>query len=191
MLESTGGVTPYPPPNLARSSENSSSQCTAVESFKRSVKRDYSQFVNFKEGNNWDAWRRSTLATARAQGVDNVLYLECTPLTSDGTSSVEEKNKPIQSVLATTFHTARSKKILSEHEEDFDAQLVCRNSHGFHLESFRALVNTSEMLSCMTSSKFEYWKNTTEYFILNWQYQARLHALLVNADSFFQRIKRK
>ena len=66
ILEETGDITSNPPPGFAGSSKASSYQLTPVESFKRSIKRDSSQFTNFKEGKHWDTWRRNTLATARA-----------------------------------------------------------------------------------------------------------------------------
>ena len=73
MLEATGDITSDPAPGFDKSSGSSTSQLTPVESFKRSIKRDLSQFSNFKEGKYWDKWRRNTLATSRAQDLDKVL----------------------------------------------------------------------------------------------------------------------
>ena len=47
------------------------------------------------------------------------------------------------------------------------------------------------MLSCITLAKFESWKGTTEYFILNWKDQIRMHKSLVNADSYFSENQKK
>ena len=82
-LESTVDITSNPTPGFAGSSGSSLHQLTLVESFKRSIKRDSSQFTNFKEVKCWDNWRRKTLITARSQDVDKVLDLDYTPLTHD------------------------------------------------------------------------------------------------------------
>ena len=88
------------------------------------------------------------------------------------------------SAFATTFKTERGKKFVREHDEDLNAQLVCSKLHRFYVTSFGARVNASYMLSCMTSSKFEYLKGTTESFILNCQNQVHLHKSLVNTNIF-------
>ena len=73
MLKFTGDVNSNPLPGLARSSGSSSHQLTLVESFKRTMKRESNLFSNFKEGKDWDTWRRNTLVTSKAQDVDKVL----------------------------------------------------------------------------------------------------------------------
>ena len=62
---------------------NQTSLCTPAENFKKSIKRDASLFVAFKDGKFWDNWRRSTLAIARAQDADQVLDLNCIPVTTE------------------------------------------------------------------------------------------------------------
>ena len=79
MLQYSGDLSTNPLPRLAGSSGLSGSlgrrsqQLTPVESFKHSIKGDSIHFSNFKEGKYWDAWRRNTLATARAQDAYSVL----------------------------------------------------------------------------------------------------------------------
>ena len=61
ILQSSGDLSTNHPPGLSGSSGSSgrcSQQPIPVESFKRSIKRDSSNFTNFKEGKHWDAWRR-------------------------------------------------------------------------------------------------------------------------------------
>ena len=52
-----------------------------LESFKKGFKQDSSIFPIFKEDNQWDAWNRSVVATARAQSVDKILNHTHVPLT--------------------------------------------------------------------------------------------------------------
>ena len=71
------------------------------------------------------------------------------------------------SVFSTTLEMDRGKKFVREHEGDFDAQKVCKKLQVFYTTSSGARVNASEMLSYITSAKFESWKGTTESFMLN------------------------
>ena len=105
MLIAAGDIASNPPPGFAGSSKSSSNQLTLAESFKRSVKRDSSQFNNFKEGKYWDTWRRNTLATARAQNVDEVLDPSYSPSTAEEQSLFNEKQKFMCSVFSTTLQT--------------------------------------------------------------------------------------
>ena len=112
MLESTKDINYNPPPGLAGSSGISSHQLTFVESFKRIIKRYSSQFASFKERKYWNAWRRNSLATARAQDMDKVLYLDYTPLTQEEMNLFSEKQKFVHSVFSTTLQTDRGKNFL-------------------------------------------------------------------------------
>ena len=85
-------------------------------------------------------------------------------------------------MFSTTLKIDRGKKFAREHEEDFDAQIVCKNLHEFHAISSRARVSASDMLSYINSVTFGSWKGTSESFILNWQDQVRLYELLVDAN---------
>ena len=72
LLEATKNLPSNPPPGF-NASCNSSSTCTPVDTFNRSIKRDSSQFTNFKYGKYWDTCLRKTLATDRAYDVAEVL----------------------------------------------------------------------------------------------------------------------
>ena len=63
--------------------------------------------------------------------------------------------------------------------------------HGFYVTSVGPRVSALDMFSFMCSAKFEFWKGTTEYFILNCQDQVRLYESLVDADSCFSENQKK
>lgn len=191
MLTETGDITSNPPPGFPGSTKASSHQLTPVESFKRSIKRDSIQFTNFKEGKCWDTRRRNTLATARAQDIDDVLDLEHSPSTQEERNIFSEKQKFMYSVFSTTLQTDRGKKFVREHEKYFDAQMVYSKLHKYYATSVGARISASDMLSYMTSAKFDYWKGTTESFILNWHDQVRLRESLVDEDSYFSENQKK
>ena len=79
------------------------------------------------------------------------------------------------SIFSSTLQTNRGKKFVREHEDDFEAQAVYKKLHGLHTMSIGAQVSASDMLSCVTSAKFESWKGVTESFILNLKDQVRLY----------------
>ena len=53
----------------------------------------------------------------------------------------------------------------------------------FYTKSTKARTNTTEMLSCITLSKLDSSKGTSESLILNWQDQTRLYESLVKTGS--------
>ena len=73
------------------------------------------------------------------------------------------------SVFSTTLKTDRGKKFVREYEEDFDTQMVYKKLHGFYTTSVGARVSACDVLSYITSAKFDSRKGTTEYFVLNWK----------------------
>ena len=166
---STGDILPDPPSCITGSSVNSSSQLTTAESFKRCIKCDYSHFTNFKEWKCRDNWTRNTIATARYQGADDFLKPEYAPLNQEDMNLFNEKKKFMQSMFSTTLQTKRGKKFVREYEEDFDTQAVYKKLCEFWTTSVGVRVSASDILSFITSAKFESWKGTIESFILNCQ----------------------
>ena len=63
--------------------------------------------------------------------------------------------------------------------------------HVFYTTLVRARVSASEILSYITSVKFDSWKDTTESFILNWQDQVCLCESLVDNYSYFSENQKK
>ena len=78
-----------------------------------------------------------------------------------------------------------------EREDDFDAQAACNKLHDFCKIAVGARVNSSDMLSYITSAKFEAWKGTTETFVLHWQDQMGLYESIVDSDSYFSKNQKK
>ena len=70
------------------------------------------------------------------------------------------------------------------------AQTFYKKFHGFYATSAGDQVSASVMLSYITSAKFESWKGTTEYLILNWKDQLRLHESLIDADIYFSKTQK-
>ena len=93
LLEPSGDMPSNPPLGLSGSLGSSSHQLTPVESFKRSIKIDSSQFINLKEGKHCDTWRMNALATSRDQDVDKVLDPYYTLLTQEDMNLFKENRR--------------------------------------------------------------------------------------------------
>ena len=95
------------------------------------------------------------------------------------------------SIFSTTLQTDRGKKFVREYEGDFDAQMVYAKLHKYYTASVGARISASDMLSYITSAKFDSWKGTTESFMFNRQDQVRLYESLVDEDSYFSENQKK
>ena len=56
---------------------------TAVANFCKGIKRDPNNFPKLKHAKYWDSYRRSIVATAHAQGVENILDSTFAPTDAD------------------------------------------------------------------------------------------------------------
>ena len=80
-----------------------------MDDFRKGIKRDKSHYVVLKEDKQWDTWKRSTLATARSHGCEQVFDPTYKPSTSDKISVFDEKQKFIYSVFEEKLKTDLSK----------------------------------------------------------------------------------
>jgi hypothetical protein len=74
-----------------------------------------------------------------------------------------------------------------EHEDDFNAQMVYQKLKEHHLRSTKAMIESSTILSYITSVRLGTgeWQGTTESFILHWQNQVRLYERQVPLSDHF------
>ena len=169
------------------------SRYTPAELFRRGIKRDPSLFPDLKDEKFNDNWHRSFTNQARAQDVMEVLDTNYVPTTQEQRDLFEEKQKFVYAILEAKVKTDRGRALVREHEHDFDAQAVYRKLKEHHLQSTKAQIDSSTILSYVTSARLGNgdWKGSTEGFITNWQNQVRLYERLVpQADHFSNGQKR-
>ena len=75
-----------------------------------------------KTDKQWDAWKRSTVATARAHGYEDIFDGSYRPKAGDETDIFVEKQKFMYSVFEEMLQTDMGKYFVRLHEADFDAQ---------------------------------------------------------------------
>ena len=160
---------------------------TPAENFKRGIKRDTSVFPTLKDEKFHDLWHRSFANQARAQDVSDVIDASYVPTTPEDIALFTEKQKYLYAVLETKVLTDRGKAIIRDHENDFDAQEVYKQLQAHHLKSTRAMIESSTILSYITSVRLGdgTWTSTTEGFITHWQNQIRLYEKHVPTTDHF------
>jgi hypothetical protein len=178
------------PPTTAPTTTLTSSHLSLyspVAMFRRSIKKDPSLFPTLKDDKYHDVWHRSFNTQAVAQDVSEVLDETYIPETADDKALFSEKKKYIYAVLESKVLTDRGKAIIREHEHDFDAQQVYKKIKSYHLKSTKAKMESSAILSYITSTKLgdSTWNGTTEAFIINWQNQVRLYEKHVPPSDHF------
>jgi hypothetical protein len=134
-----------------------------------------------------DTWHRSFSNQARAQDLSQILDSAYKPTTAEDKELFEEKQKFLYAVLESKVLTDRGKAIVREHEDDFDAQAVYKKLVEHHLRSTKAMIDSSTILSYVTSIRLGtgQWRGSTESFIINWQNQVRLYERQVPASDHF------
>jgi hypothetical protein len=90
--------------------------------FRKTIKRDPTLFMDYKDEKQWDTWQRSTIAQARAQGLEDVLNHAYNPSLPDDILLFQEKNKVMYAVFERCLKTDKGKALVRAHEMDFDAQ---------------------------------------------------------------------
>jgi hypothetical protein len=85
--------------------------------------------------------------------------------------------KFVYAVLESKVLTDCGKAIIRDHEHNFDAQKEYKKLKDYHLKSTKAKVESSVLLSYITSAKLGdgTWNGTTEAFVIKWQNQVRLY----------------
>ena len=177
---------PLPPPPSTGSSP--SKQLTPAEQFRRGIKCDPSLFPKLKDERFNDSWHRTFINQARAQGVENVLDSSFKPQDADTIALFNEQQKYVYAVLESTVHTDHGKAIVRSHQDSYDAQAAYAELMTHHLQSTKAAMSASELLSYITSARLGptgTWKGTTEAFILHWQEQVRLYERMVQPSDHF------
>ena len=125
---------------------------TAVSDFKKSIKRDKSHYTVLREDKQWDAWKRSTLATARSHSCEEIFNPSYVPSNSDERDLFHEKQKFIYSVFEEKLQTDIGKSLVHnhDHEHDSDAQTIFANCH--HLALLISSVFTTLVLLITSKS---------------------------------------
>ena len=158
-----------------------------VAEFKRGIKRDIAYFTPLKEEKQWDTWQRTTIALARAQDVSEVLEPTYVPSTSEDIDLFDEKQKYMFTAFERNLLTDQGKAFVRDYANTYDAQSIYRDLCAYALQSTKASLDSSAILSYLTSVRIGdgSWRGTTHAFIFHWQDQVRKYETLVPISDHF------
>ena len=180
-------------PSLPSTRKLPNSSRPPVQEFKKTIKRDKSNYIPLTEDKQWDSWRRSTIATARIHDCEEILDPNYKPSTPEEKELFDEKQKFMYAVFETYLQTDMGKHYVRLHESDSDAQAIFIKLSKYATESTQASLEMGSLLTYLTSTKLHTsnWRGTTHAFILNWCDKLRQYEKLVPlADHFTNPVKR-
>jgi len=172
-----------PPTFPTRSSNTSSSSgaantTSALEAFKKTIKRDPAQFVTFSDRRLWASWNLQFTATARAQDLQDVLDPAFIPKDADSLAVFRAKNEYLFSVFVSKLTTDEGKTLVRAHSKTFDAQKIYAGLCDYYTTSTHAELSASTILTFLTTFKLgtDRWKGkTVSSFLTYYVEQLRLY----------------
>ena len=156
-----GDITKTPPSSLTSGHSpnlQNNRSTTPAESFKKGIKRDSTMHNTFKDGKQWDTWRRYLRATAMAQDVDDVLNKDYAPTTPEDADLFQEKKKFMYSVFERTLLTDQGKALVRQHESARDSQIIYKHLSACYEENTKAALDSSSLLAYITTARIDEWK---------------------------------
>ena len=160
---------------------------TAVDEWRKGIKRDMTQYPTLKHDHQFDAWNHETKAVAASQGLSNILDPKYAPTDIESLVLFKEQNIFMFAVLNKTLQTDQSKKLVRAHEDDSNAQAVYTELRAYALLSTKSSLDSSKLLTHITSSRINdgQWRGSTHGYILHWQDQVRkYHTMVPRTDVF-------
>lgn len=151
---------------------------TLIDAFKKSIKRDPSQFAAFSDARLWASWNLQFVATARAQDLQDVLDHKYVPTDPDSHAVFMAKNEYLYSVFVSKLLTDQGKTLVRKHAHDFDAQAIYAALVDHHTRSTHAELSSNTILTFLTTFKLgrDRWKGkTVTSFLTYYLEQIRLY----------------
>ena len=151
---------------------------TLIDAFKKSIKRDPSQFAAFSDARLWASWNLQFVATARAQDLQDVLDHKYMPSDPDSRAVFMAKNEYLYAVFVSKLLTDQGKTLVRKHAHDFDAQAIYAALVDHHTRSTHAELSSNTILTFLTTFKLgrDRWKGkTVTSFLTYYLEQIRLY----------------
>ena len=123
-----------------------------------------------KTDKQWDSWERSTIATARSHGCEEIFDGNYTPLTPDEKYIFDAKQKFMHFIFEGMLLTDMGKYYVCQHETDYDAQEIFKSLSAHAKQSTQAAIDTADLLSYITTIKLHEskWHGGSHTFVLYW-----------------------
>ena len=99
---------------------------TDLWDFQRSIKRDKSHYVSLTNKQNYDDWKRATVATIKSHCCENIIDSTYIPRSLDAKDLFKEQQRFIYDVLISILKTPMGRHFVRKYEASHDAQMVWR-----------------------------------------------------------------
>ena len=157
---------------------------------RRGVKQDPTIFEMIKDIKQWDAWKRTFMPTAKAQGVKKAIDTMYIPPPSEDALFHEQK-KYMYSVLLNVVKAMTLKTIDPTKEAIPDCwDAMCKEAE----HSTSAEIKSSDILAYITSMKFDdgKWRGMSSKYIAHWCEQVWVYeSLSTNGANHFSDVMKK
>jgi hypothetical protein len=169
------GANPSPP--MVKSSPGISGivgslDSLTVQEFRRGVKRDKTHYEDLKDDKYFSSWNRGFVATARMHHTDLVLDENYIPKTDEEKFVFKEMQIFMYAVLEDHLKTGKGKSLVSQYEDDHDAQSIYRELKKHALSSTAAQLSGDTLLQYITTTRYPgNWRGTSHEFVLHWKEQ--------------------
>ena len=172
------GLPSFPTRSSTTQHSSSTPSNSALDAFKKTIKRDPSQFVAFSDRCLWASWNLQFTATARAQDLQDVLNPSFIPKDVDSRAVFRAKNEYLFSVFVSKLTTDEGKTLVRAHSKTFDAQKIYADLCDYYTTSTHAELSALTILTFLTTFKLgtDRWKGkTVSSFLTYYVEQLRLY----------------
>ena len=157
-----------------------------VADFGRGVKRDKSHYEVLDNEEDFEDWKRKTVATVHAHQLEHVIDKDYRPKMVDDVDLFKEQNTFFNDILVSKVQTPMGKHFVRECEETRDAREAWLGYIDYMRTSAKAELTIKEILTYLTTEKYDYQSQTTSHeFILNWVEKVRLYDSLTDTSAHF------
>jgi len=136
---------------MANAQSSASRSNTAIDAFRKTIRRDPAHFTVFSDRNEWASWQLAFEATARAQDLQDLLNPTYVPSTSDERDVFDAKQQYMFSVFVRTLLTDEGKTLVRRHMANYNAQLIYKELKEYHNKSIHSEIKGSSILNFLSS----------------------------------------
>jgi len=161
QIDALDGTSPPPPTTMG------SHPSGPLQDFQKGICQDMSSFPTIKNIEQWDNWRQIFEATAKAQGVNDVLDLKYMPSNPTKAQVFDAHQSYIYAILLNTVKDSFLKSIVINHnnrkvQECWEKIITACEA------STSAEIKANSLLQYITSVKFDdgKWRGTSKDFII-------------------------
>jgi hypothetical protein len=174
------GLHTKPPPGASTQSAPPIDE--RVKNFDKGIKRDAKAYKVISDDKQFDSWNRHTLATAKAQGLGDVLEADYKPKTPDDIVLFKMKQEFLYPVLLEILKTDVGQSLVRNSAYEGDAQSIYTEFCKYSSTSTKATQTASDLIKYLTTFTIDQWKGSCHAFILHWLDQVRIYHTLVEDD---------